>query len=195
MEELFYRTTLVILIIAFFVIRAPSVLSASKTKKAEEKKPTRERVLVILNFIGMVGIPFLYILTTWLDYYSFPIPEPLRLFGIIFYIIGFILLIWVHRTLGEHWSMMLKLGEEHKLITSGPYSRVRHPMYTYFYIMTISTALISANFFVAAFGITAWTLLYLVRVGDEEALMLEQFGEEYRQYMKRTGRLLPKFKT
>ena len=89
--------------------------------------------------------------------------------------------------------MLLKLGEEHSLITTGPYSRVRHPMYTYFYIMTSSTALISANLIVAAFGITAWTLLYLVRVGDEEAMMLEQFGEEYKQYMERTGRLLPKF--
>jgi protein-S-isoprenylcysteine O-methyltransferase Ste14 len=88
--------------------------------------------------------------------------------------------------------MMLKLGEEHKLITTGPYSRIRHPMYTYFTIMVISTALISANLFVGVFGILTWTLLYLVRVGDEEAMMLEQFGEEYKQYMERTGRLFPK---
>jgi protein-S-isoprenylcysteine O-methyltransferase Ste14 len=192
MEEIFYRGALAILIIAFFIIRAPGVLSAAKTEKVKEKKPARERILVFLNFIGMMGVPILYILTPWLDYYAFPIPEFLRLFGIVFYIIGLILLIWVHRTLGKHWSMMLTLGEEHRLITSGPYSRIRHPMYTYFYIMTSATALISANLFVAVFGITAWTLLYLVRVGDEEALMLEQFGEEYRQYMERTGRLLPK---
>jgi protein-S-isoprenylcysteine O-methyltransferase Ste14 len=193
MEELFYRGALAVLIIVFFLIRAPSVLRASKTEKVKEKQPTRERVLVFLNFIGMMCIPFLYILTPWFDYYAFPIPELLRLFGIVFFIVGLILLAWVHRTLGKHWSMMLKLGEEHKLTITGPYSRIRHPMYTYFYIMTSSTALISANLVVAAFGITAWTLLYLVRVGDEEALMLEQFGEEYRQYMKRTGRLLPKF--
>ena len=194
MEEIFYRGALAILIIAFFIIRAPGVLSAAKTEKVKEKKPARERILVFLNFIGMMGVPILYILTTWLDYFALAIPELIRLLGIAFFGVGLILLIWVHRTLGKHWSMMLKLGEEHRLITTGPYSRVRHPMYTFFYIMAISTALISANLFVGAFGILAWTLLYFVRVGDEEALMLEQFGEEYRQYMERTGRLLPKFK-
>ena len=194
MEELYYRGALTILIIAFFIIRAPSVLSASKTEKVKEKKPIREKILVFLNFIGMMCIPFLYILTPWLDYFAFTIPEFLRLFGIVFYVMGLILLIWVHRTLGKHWSMMLTLGEEHRLITSGPYSRIRHPMYTFFYIMTSSTALISANLIVAAFGITVWTLLYFVRVGDEEGLMLEQFGEEYSEYMKRTGRLIPKLK-
>ncbi len=194
MEEIFYRGALAILIIIFFLIRAPSVVSASKTEKTEEKKPTRERLLVMLNFIGMMGIPFVYILTPWLVYFSYPLPEFFRFFGIGFCTSGLILLVWVHRTLGQHWSMMLKLGEEHKLVITGPYARVRHPMYTYFTMMAISTALISANLFVGVFGIAAWTLLYIVRIDDEEAMLLEEFGEEYREYMKRTGRLFPKLK-
>lgn len=140
----------------------------------------------------MMGVPILYIVTTWLDYFALVIPELIRMFGIVFFGAGLVLLIWVHRTLGKHWSMMLKLGEEHSLITTGPYSRVRHPMYTYFYIMVISTALISANLLVGVFGFLTWTLLYVVRVGDEEEMMLEQFGEEYEEYIKRTGRLIPK---
>ena len=194
MEEFIYRAALGILIIVFFIIRAPGVVSASKTEKVEEKKPTRERFLVLLNFIGMMGLPIIYILTSWLDYFALALPEFLRLLGIVFYVMGLFLLIWVHRTLGKHWSMMLKLGEEHSLITTGPYSRIRHPMYTFFYIMVISTTLISANLFVGSFGILTWSLLYLVRVGDEEAMMVEQFGDEYRQYIERTGRLLPKLK-
>ncbi|OLS27908.1 MAG: hypothetical protein ThorAB25_19680, partial [Candidatus Thorarchaeota archaeon AB_25] len=89
---------------------------------------------------------------------------------------------------------MLKLGEEHKLVTTGPYARIRHPMYTYFTIMAISTALISANLFVGVFGIAAWTLLYIVRIDDEEDMLLEEFGEDYSEYMKRTGRLIPKLR-
>jgi protein-S-isoprenylcysteine O-methyltransferase Ste14 len=193
MEEIIYKTILAILIIAFFVIRAPSVTKASKTEKREEKKPTRERVMVFFNFVGMMGIPFVYILTTWLDVFAFQVPEVFRLLGIAFNVFGLIFLVWIHRALGEHWSMMLKLGEEHKLVTTGPYARIRHPMYTFFYILVISTALISANLFVGIFGIAAWTLLYIVRIGDEEAMLLEKFGEEYQKYMKRTGRLLPKF--
>ncbi|TFG30128.1 isoprenylcysteine carboxylmethyltransferase family protein [Candidatus Thorarchaeota archaeon] len=193
MEEIIYKTSLAILIIAFFIVRAPSVSKSAKTEKSEEKKPTRERFMVFLNFVGMVGVPFIYVLTPWLDIFTFPVPEVIRIFGIIFNIAGLIFLAWIHRTLGQHWSMMLNLGKEHKLITAGPYGRIRHPMYTYFYILVISTALISANIFVGIFGFVAWTLLYVVRVGDEEAMLLEEFGEDYQEYMKRTGRLLPKF--
>ncbi|MGY5879319.1 MAG: protein-S-isoprenylcysteine O-methyltransferase [Candidatus Thorarchaeota archaeon] len=192
MEEIYYKVGLAVLIIVFFIIRAPSVRKASKTEKSEEKKPTRERVMVFFNFVGMLGIPFVYILTTWLDIFAFQMPEIVRLFGIVFCIAGLVFLAWIHRALGKHWSMMLKLGEEHKLVTTGPYSRIRHPMYTFFYILVISTALISANLFVGVFGIGAWTALYLVRIDDEEAMLLEEFGEEYREYMERTGRLLPK---
>ena len=148
--------------------------------------------MVLLNFIGMVGIPFVYILTSWLDVFAFSLPEIIRLFGIGFNIVGLVFLAWIHRALGQHWSMMLKLGEGHKLVTTGPYARIRHPMYTFFYILVISTALISANLFVGIFGIGAWTLLYFVRIGDEEKMLLEEFGEEYQKYMERTGRLLPK---
>lgn len=192
MEEIYYKAGLAVLIIAFFIIRAPSVRKASKPEKSTEKKPTRERVMVFFNFIGMMGIPFVYILTTWLDMFAFPIPEFVRIFGIAFCIVGLIFLAWIHRALGEHWSMMLKLGEEHKLVTTGPYARIRHPMYTFFYILVISTALISANLFVGVFGIGAWTILYLVRINDEEVMLLEEFGEDYREYMEQTGRLLPK---
>jgi protein-S-isoprenylcysteine O-methyltransferase Ste14 len=60
--------------------------------------------------------------------------------------------------------------------------------------MVISTALISANLFVGVFGIATWTLLYIVRIDDEEAMLLEEFGGEYKKYMDRTGRLLPKLR-
>ena len=194
MEELFFRMSLGLLIVAFFVIRAPGVLSAAKTEKVKERKPTRERVLVLLNFIGMMGLPIIYILTPWLDFFAYPLPEYFRYFGIIFNITGLILLVWIHKTLGQHWSMMLELGTEHKLVTTGPYAHVRHPMYTFFYILAISTALISANVCVGLFGIIAWTILYTVRVEEEEDMLLEQFGDEYKEYMERTGRLLPKFR-
>ena len=194
MDEIFYKLTLAILIVSFFIIRAPSVRKASKTEKIKEAKPKRERFLVFLNFIGMMGIPFVYISAQYSRSHCAAERDFVRIFGIIFNIAGLILLVWVHKTLGQHWSMLLKLGQEHALVTTGPYSRVRHPMYTYFYIMVIATALISANLLVGVFGIGVWTILYVVRVGDEEKMLLNQFGDEYRVYMNRTGRLLPKFR-
>lgn len=191
MEEYIYKATLCILIIAFFIIRAPNVRKASKTEKSEDKKPTRERIMVFLNFVGMVGIPFVYILTTWLDIFIFPLPEIIRWFGIAFNLFGLVFLVWIHQALGEHWSMVLKLGNEHKLVTTGPYSRIRHPMYTFFYILVISNALVSSNIMVGLLGIVLWSCLYVMRIEDEEKMLIEEFGDEYREYIERTGRLWP----
>ena len=92
MEEIFYKASLGLLIIAFFLIRAPSVMKASKTEKVKEKKPMRERGLVFLNFIGMLGLPIVYILTPWFDFFNIIIPEIIRFAGIAFFVIGLILL-------------------------------------------------------------------------------------------------------
>ena len=88
LDDLFYRGSLTVLITVFFIIRAHSARSASNIEKATERKPVRERILVSLNFVGMVGVPFIYIITDWLDSFSFPLPESLRLFGIVFDIAG-----------------------------------------------------------------------------------------------------------
>ena len=78
------------------------------------------------------------------------------------------------------------------LITNGPYQSIRHPIYTAFLLIMGSTLFISANWLV---GLT-WTGMTLLeitsRIGFEESLMLEYFGDQYREYMKRTGRLLPR---
>jgi len=101
MEEFYYKIGLAVLIIAFFIIRAPSVRKASKTEKSEEKKPTRERVMVFLNFIGMVGIPIVYVVTPGLDMFILPLPEVIKWLGIVLNIFGLVFLIWIHRVLGQ----------------------------------------------------------------------------------------------
>ena len=98
---------------------------------------------------------------------------------------------WTHRTLGSYWSGILELRENHRLIISGPYRHIRHPMYTGFFIMSFGLALLTANLAVALIQIGAFTATYLARVSDEEAMMIDHFGDEYRSYIRRTGRLLP----
>jgi protein-S-isoprenylcysteine O-methyltransferase Ste14 len=77
------------------------------------------------------------------------------------------------------------------LITSGPYQIIRHPIYTAFLLILGSTLLISANWLIGLAWIGMTALEVASRIGFEEQLMLEYFGEQYREYMKRTGKLLP----
>lgn len=97
---------------------------------------------------------------------------------------------WTHAVLGRFWSTTLQLRSDHRLITAGPYARIRHPMYSAILGWLMSLGLVGANwtpFVFAALG----TLIVLFRTQREEQMMLEQFGDEYREYVKRTGRLLP----
>ena len=81
---------------------------------------------------------------------------------------------------------------EQTLITDGPYRIVRHPIYTAFIFILGSTLLISANWLIGLTWIGMTILEIVSRIHFEENLMLEYFGDQYREYMNRTGRLLPK---
>lgn len=65
-------------------------------------------------------------------------------------------------------------------------------MYAAIFLIGIGVSLLSANWIVTLSYMLPTTILYLVRVSDEEEMMIEQFGDEYREYMARTGRLMPK---
>ena len=98
-----------------------------------------------------------------------------------------------HRDLGKNWSMNLEIKEGHHLVKIGIYKKVRHPMYTHFWIWVIAQGMVLANALVLVFGIAAWALLYFLRVPEEEEMLIKEFGDEYREYMKNTGRVIPKF--
>jgi protein-S-isoprenylcysteine O-methyltransferase Ste14 len=82
--------------------------------------------------------------------------------------------------------------KEQVLITSGPYQFIRHPIYTAFILILGSALLISANWFIGLAWLGMTVLEVASRIGFEESLMLEYFGDRYRDYMKKTGRLLPR---
>jgi protein-S-isoprenylcysteine O-methyltransferase Ste14 len=120
-------------------------------------------------------------------------PDYVRVFGITILLVSLWLFYWVHKILGRNWSPVLEIQKDHKLITEGPYKRVRHPMYTQTWLLVIGQFLILSNWIAGTAGIITWAILYFIRVPKEEEMMLEEFGEEYQEYMGKTGRLLPRF--
>ncbi len=145
---------------------------------------------LVLGFF-MIAIFILYAINSkWMGWFTVPFPIWLRWIGVGLGIVSLPLLIWVQRTLGKHWSTNLQLREQHTLVTSGPYRWVRHPMYTALFTFFIASSLISANWLFILLTMVVIIGLY-TRIGKEEIMMIEKFGDEYSDYMKRTGRLLP----
>lgn len=122
--------------------------------------------------------------------FVFPAPDWLRWAGCALGITSVGLFAWAHAILGRFWSPHLQLRPGHKLITGGPYARIRHPIYTAIVGWLMSLGLVAANSTPFAFSALA-ALHFLLKIQGEEKMMLERFSDEYRQYMKRTGRLLP----
>jgi protein-S-isoprenylcysteine O-methyltransferase Ste14 len=128
---------------------------------------------------------------TWLNLFTAPFPVWSRWIGVGLSVVGLLLLIWVHHNLGRQWSTNLQLRENHTFITNGPYRWVRHPMYTALFSFFIGLSLISASWLIVLLVVASIFVLY-TRIGKEEAMMIERFGDEYRAYMQRTGRFFPR---
>lgn len=96
-----------------------------------------------------------------------------------------------HRALGRNWSISLDVRENHELVTEGIYRRVRHPMYSAFWLWAIAQALLLPNWIAGFAGLAGFGILFFGRVAREERMMLQTFGDSYRDYMARTGRVFP----
>ena len=162
-----------------------------KLKAAERDMGTGFKILTgIITIIGAGGLILYLISPPWWTWTRIPLGEWIQWLGIIVAIPPIFYLVWVHRHLDSQWSIALELQEDHKLITSGPYKRIRHPMYLGIFIYTIGLILISADLLVLLFfGFSIW--VNYRRIPEEEQMMIDEFGEEYLEYMKHSGKLVP----
>jgi protein-S-isoprenylcysteine O-methyltransferase Ste14 len=140
-------------------------------------------------------MPLVWIATSLFAFADYPLhPVPYGL-GLIVMLTGLWLFHRSHTDLGTNWSVTLQLREQHRLITTGVYSRIRHPMYTSMFLLGIAQALFLSNWLVGPAYLLSFGLLYVCRAGREERMMLDHFGAEYEEYMHRTGRLIPRLAT
>jgi protein-S-isoprenylcysteine O-methyltransferase Ste14 len=189
-----FRFFLPVLVLAFAAHRGYYV-----RKYGEEQNTLRRRengwvskIAGLLGLIGFVSILLYAIRPIWLAWASLPLPLWLRWTGIGVALLGFALLQWAQDTLGKNWSDTPRMMKGQSLITSGPYEFIRHPIYTAFLLILGSILLISANWLIGMAWIGMTIFEVASRIHFEENLMLEFFGEQYREYMQRTGQLLPR---
>jgi protein-S-isoprenylcysteine O-methyltransferase Ste14 len=183
-----------VLIIAFAVHRGYYVRKHGQKRNTLKKREEglASKIASLLGLLGFVAVIIYVINPDWISWASLPFPLWLRWTGVSIAIFSFALLQWSQNTLGKNWSDTPRMIQEQTLVTRGPYRFIRHPIYTAFLFILGSSLLISANWLIGFAWIGMTVLEVVSRISFEENLMLEYFGEEYREYIKRTGRLLPK---
>ena len=127
--------------------------------------------------------------TTFLSRNIFVPPLALGWAGAALTAIGIGFAIWARVNLGRNWSSRPAVKEQHELVTTGPYTYVRHPIYSGILLAALGTALMTSIFGIVSSG--APYLLGQVRINKEERIMLELFPEQYPEYQKHTKRLVP----
>ena len=165
---------------------------AVRKKTAERESPWSVMLRLMVFLLLIASLVIYAVKPTWMRWFILPLPSWLRWSGAILGVLSLPFLVWVQRALGRQWSAGVQLREEHALVTSGPYRWVRHPMYAVIFMFLAAISLMSANWLLGAGSTVAIVVLYQ-RIDEEEAMMIEQFGDEYRSYMERTGRLVPRF--
>jgi len=173
------------------VIRKVYTAKSRGMKASKKSSNVLDMILVLVAGAGMM-VPILYLLSPWLDFANYALPEPSGCVGTVIFA-GAIVLLWrSHADLGRNWSATLCITGQQSLVISGVYRRIRHPMYTAHLLWAIAQGLMLANWLAGWAFLVLSIPLYVVRIPREERMMLERFGEEYREYMSRTGRLIPR---
>lgn len=191
-EELMFKILFIVVYGAFAGVRIYyRTQNLGRTSEKEFSQITKSSIALTIAILGYFASIALWILFPDLILvFQLALPILIRWFAVGVATINVAFVFWVHHTLGRQYSAKLEIQEQHLLITTGPYSRIRHPMYTIFILFSLSVSLISANLLLILFAIfLSIPFHWITRI--EEALLIDQFGDEYRAYMKRTGRFFP----
>jgi len=156
--------------------------------------PAPEATAMVLWGLAAGVLPLFYMFSPWLDFadYPFEMPVPARAFGVALFVFAIWLLHRSHADLGRQWSPTVEFKDDHKLVTQGVYTRIRHPMYSAHVLWGIAQALLLPNLIAGPWALILICGVLALRIPREERAMIEEFGDAYRQYMERTGRILPR---
>ena len=187
-------------VILFTSIGISSYFRRKADKDTGEKISRKVDGSTLMTIIKVGGLilwlsPLVYLLNPlWMAWSKIGLPDSVRWLGVEIGIVCIGLTYWLFSSIGSGISPTSATRKQHSLVTSGPYHWVRHPLYTVGSSMFISFGMMADNWFIAALGVFAFITM-AIRTPKEEANLIEKFGDEYREYMKRTGRFLPRLKS
>jgi protein-S-isoprenylcysteine O-methyltransferase Ste14 len=192
-DEILFRA---ITISLFCLIMAVSAFFRSRANRqgGALQDPSSLRLVLVLRLVSLLVIlPMLLYMVQpdWVRWAKMDLPIWLRWFGVVLACVCVPLLVWVFTSIGQNITPTHATRHGHRLVTEGLYRWIRHPLYSVGTLLCVALCLITSLWTLAVgmlfpLGILFW------RVPLEEQRLIEQFGDEYRVYMQRTGRFLPK---
>jgi len=168
-----------------------SALRLKRTKVAESHGGR-------LWHIGLMTLAFALLFSRRLDFglpglRFLPQSTPVQALGILLTFVGAGVAIWARHSLGQYWSARVALKVDHRLIRSGLYAYVRHPLYAGLILAMVGTALVVGEWR-ALLGVLLGLMEFSRKAAKEEALLATEFSADYQEYQKHTGFLTPRLR-
>jgi protein-S-isoprenylcysteine O-methyltransferase Ste14 len=170
------------------------IISGLKTRATVQQEPFASRYGVLaLEIAGFLFLFNQYASIGVLRLLIFPRTMTGAVAGTVATWAGIGLALWARFHLGQYWSARITLKDGHKLIRTGPYARLRHPIYTGLDLAAIGSA-VAIDHWRCALGVCLIIVGYVIKARREERLLAGQFGAEFEEHRKHTGFLLPRLR-
>ena len=189
-----FQKAFVIILIIIAIIRIYYGKHKLTTRYKKSFHPIIERINSYLVGFGMIYFPLLDIYFSLFNTFKFEVPKYIKIISTIILFLDTIIFYLSHKELSDNWSPFVEIKEKQKLIKTGIYQYIRHPMYLSMWIFALFQGFVLSNIFIEIFGIITWSNLYFIRISNEEKMMIDTFGNEYIKYIENTGRIFPKLK-
>jgi len=178
--------------VAFLAIRGVYARGTRRNVKIHRQVDALETALLLLVIPTSLILPLLYLFTPLLAVADYRLPDWIRWCGAGLLLVAMWLFWRSHADLGKNWSVSLEVREGHQLVTNGVYKWIRHPMYAAILLWGVAQGLLLENWLAGWSALAPFVVMYVVRTPREERMMCEYFGDGYRAYMGRTGRIFPR---
>jgi protein-S-isoprenylcysteine O-methyltransferase Ste14 len=181
-----------ICLVIFLVMRVPLLVRARREPIRTSRRDMMDWIVLRIAETGLGVLPMIYVIAKFPAFATYPFFPPFAVLGTAVFALG---LWFIHRAqhdLGRSFSGHLEIRREHELVTAGIYKSVRHPMYLGFLLWAVAQVLLLPNWIAGPAGLVGWTVLFASRVVNEENMMIQEFGGQYRDYAERTSRLIPR---
>jgi protein-S-isoprenylcysteine O-methyltransferase Ste14 len=177
------------LVMAAFLITQELLRRTPEAKTLQRGAFERGSMLLIGVTLG-VGL-WLPLIVDALGFALFPMDIVEGLVALAVMLVGLGLRVWAAVTLGGYYTRTLTTTKNHRVVTTGPYSWVRHPAYLGVILLWSGFGVLSSSLAIAFLFPVVFVAVYLYRISVEERMLVEVFGDAYVQYQRRTNKLIP----
>lgn len=189
-----FRVAVVVVMVLTVAVTAYHRLQAAASGEKISRKDEGYLFAAVLRLSGLcvfVATAAWVISPASVQWASFPVPAWIRWLGIVTGLSCSILMYWTLSSLGKNLTDTVVTRAEATLVTNGPYRWVRHPFYVTTALLMMSVTILAANLLIGAGSLLVLGLL-AVRTPREEQMLIDRFGQTYRDYKSTTGRFFPR---